>query len=189
MKHTKFTKVAKVEAGLQTRLLQTRRLPADKDVVANCANCGAPMLADRNTGVLACGHCGSSEQLSGISALIETSGIDDRKCPTCLMGLSTGRLDGWPLSFCQRCEGLLIEMEHFVSVIDAARAREEQSGAIPPRGQAPGDRTITCPSCQRPMLSHFYGGPGNLVIDTCERCHLNWLDPGELRRIARAPRA
>jgi Zn-finger nucleic acid-binding protein len=36
------------------------------------------------------------------------------------------------------------------------------------------------------MQNHFYGGPGNLVIDTCERCHLNWLDPGELRRIARA---
>jgi len=80
-------------------------------------------------------------------------------------------------------------MENFVAVIDAARAREEQSGTIPPRRQAPGDRTIDCPGCHRPMLSHFYGGPGNLVIDTCERCHLNWLDPGELRRIARAPRS
>jgi Zn-finger nucleic acid-binding protein len=45
---------------------------------------------------------------------------------------------------------------------------------------------INCPGCAKPMLNHFYGGPGNLVIDTCERCHLNWLDPGELRRIARA---
>jgi Zn-finger nucleic acid-binding protein len=91
--------------------------------------------------------------------------------------------------FCQRCEGLLVEMGNFVAVIDAARAREEQSGTIPPRRQSPGDRTIDCPGCHRPMLSHFYGGPGNLVIDTCEPCHLNWLDPGELRRIARAPRA
>ena len=33
----------------------------------------------------------------------------------------------------------------------------------------------------------FYGGPGNVVIDTCERCLVNWLDPGELRRIAIAP--
>jgi len=37
------------------------------------------------------------------------------------------------------------------------------------------------------MLAHVYGGPGNIVIDTCERCQLNWLDPGELRRIALAP--
>ena len=147
------------------------------------------MQADRNTGVLACGHCGSSEQLSGIAALIEMAGVTDRECPTCQISLSSGKLDGRPLSFCQQCEGLLIEMENFVAVIDAARAHEEQSGTIPPRRQAPGDRIITCPECQHPMLSHFYGGPGNLVIDTCERCHLNWLDPGELRRIARAPRA
>jgi Zn-finger nucleic acid-binding protein len=147
------------------------------------------MQADRNTGAVVCGHCGSSEQLSGIAALIEVGAVSDSKCPTCQTALLNGKLDGRPLSFCQRCEGLLIEMENFVAVIDAARAREEQSGVIPPRRQTPGDRTVSCPACQRPMLSHFYGGPGNLVIDTCERCHLNWLDPGELRRIARAPRA
>ena len=28
---------------------------------------------------------------------------------------------------------------------------------------------------------------GNVVIDTCEPCGVNWLDPGELRRIAVAP--
>jgi hypothetical protein len=81
---------------------------------------------------------------------------------------------------------MLIEMQHFVSVIGAARAHEEASGGIPPRRQTPGDRTIDCPACHRPMLNHFYGGPGNLVIDTCETCHVNWLDAGELRRIARA---
>jgi len=162
---------------------------ADKTVVANCANCGAPLQTERGSGVLACGHCGSSEQLAGIAALIEPLGASNQMCPACQAPLASGRLDGHPLLFCQRCEGLLVEMENFVSVINAARAREQQSGLIPPRRQTPGDRTITCPSCQRPMLSHFYGGPGNLVIDTCERCHLNWLDPGELRRIARAPRS
>jgi Zn-finger nucleic acid-binding protein len=161
---------------------------ADKTVVANCANCGAPMQAEPGTGGLVCGHCGSSEQLTGITSFIDATGASERRCPTCQTALSNGRLDGRPLSFCQRCEGLLVEMGNFVAVIDAARAREEQSGTIPQRRQSPGDRTINCPSCQSPMLSHFYGGPGNLVIDTCERCHLNWLDPGELRRIARAAR-
>jgi Zn-finger nucleic acid-binding protein len=37
------------------------------------------------------------------------------------------------------------------------------------------------------MEAHFYGGPGNVVIDTCESCSLNWLDHGELARIAQAP--
>jgi len=145
------------------------------------------MPVNRNTGLAVCGHCGSSEQLAGIATLIELAGASDQMCPACHTPLAGGRLDGHSLLFCQRCEGLLIEMENFVSVINAARAREEQSGTIPPRRQTPGDRTIDCPACHRPMLSHFYGGPGNLVIDTCEPCHLNWLDPGELRRIARAP--
>ena len=146
------------------------------------------MQADRSTGVLVCGHCGSSEQLAGIAVLIETAGASELMCPTCQTSLANGKLDGCPLLFCQRCEGLLVEMENFVAVINAARAREQQSATIPPRRQTPGDRTVTCPGCSHPMLSHFYGGPGNLVIDTCERCHLNWLDAGELRRIARAPR-
>jgi Zn-finger nucleic acid-binding protein len=37
------------------------------------------------------------------------------------------------------------------------------------------------------MISHLYGGPGNVVIDSCERCLVNWLDAGELQRIAAAP--
>ena len=152
----------------------------------NCVNCGAPIRADRDDGVLACQHCGSSDQLSWVSRLIEIAGDCQKACPTCTTTLAEGKLDGSPLLVCQRCHGLLIAMEHFVTVIEAARAHEEPARAIPPRRQTPGDRAINCPACGQPMLSHLYGGPGNLVIDTCERCRLNWLDPGELRRIARA---
>jgi len=145
------------------------------------------MQADRDDGVLACRHCGSSEELSVIARQVEIVGESSRLCPTCRTRLADGRFDGLPLLLCQRCQGMLIQMEHFVSVIDAARAHEDPSGTIPPRRQSPGDRAIDCPVCAHAMLSHFYGGPGNLVIDTCEPCHLNWLDPGELRRIAKAP--
>jgi Zn-finger nucleic acid-binding protein len=37
------------------------------------------------------------------------------------------------------------------------------------------------------MAAHIYGGPGNVVIDSCENCQVNWLDHGELRRMALAP--
>jgi Zn-finger nucleic acid-binding protein len=37
------------------------------------------------------------------------------------------------------------------------------------------------------MDAHFYAGPGNVVMDSCEVCDLNWLDHGELSRISRAP--
>jgi Zn-finger nucleic acid-binding protein len=35
--------------------------------------------------------------------------------------------------------------------------------------------------------THYYGGPGNVIIDDCSRCELNWLDNGELMTIVRAP--
>ena len=37
------------------------------------------------------------------------------------------------------------------------------------------------------MDTHFYNGPGNVIIDDCDQCELNWLDHGELMRIVRAP--
>jgi Zn-finger nucleic acid-binding protein len=83
---------------------------------------------------------------------------------------------------------LLVDMNRFVTLIDAVRAREERSPRIAlPRRQKPADRLINCPACGQPMLSHIYAGPGNVVIDSCERCQVNWLDPDELRRIAVAP--
>jgi len=83
---------------------------------------------------------------------------------------------------------MLIEMGRFTTIIDAVRLHE--AGAVRvslPRSQNPSDREIACPMCGEPMIGHDYGGPGNVVIDTCERCLVNWLDQGELRRIAMAP--
>jgi Zn-finger nucleic acid-binding protein len=37
------------------------------------------------------------------------------------------------------------------------------------------------------MHTHPYAGGGNIVIDNCPRCALNWLDVGELEQVARAP--
>jgi Zn-finger nucleic acid-binding protein len=37
------------------------------------------------------------------------------------------------------------------------------------------------------MDTHYYAGPGNIVIDDCPSCELNWLDAGELMTIVRAP--
>lgn len=152
----------------------------------NCSNCGAPLQADKARGLFACTHCGSVQPQPAIIVNLDVTGTSASTCPACAVPLAIGRLDGHPLLVCERCRGMLIEMTHFVSVIDAARAREEQRGVVQPREQNPGERHISCPHCGEPMLNHVYGGPGNIVIDTCERCHVNWLDPGELRRIARA---
>jgi hypothetical protein len=83
---------------------------------------------------------------------------------------------------------MLIDMNRFADIINVVRANEERAFRIAlPRRQNPTDRSTDCPTCGHPMLGHLYGGPGNVVIDSCERCQVNWLDPGELRRIAIAP--
>jgi len=138
--------------------------------------------------VLVCDHCGSQKPAPAHSEHLELLTETSILCPICRTPMSNGRLEGHPLLCCAGCYGMLIEMGRFATVIDALRALEARSFAValPPR-QRPGDRVVNCPSCGEPMLAHFYEGPGNVVIDTCERCHMNWLDPGELRRIAVAP--
>ncbi|MGB6871670.1 MAG: zf-TFIIB domain-containing protein, partial [Acidobacteriaceae bacterium] len=61
----------------------------------------------------------------------------------------------------------------------------------PPQIPAPADpsqldRRLACPHCHQPMDTHFYAGPGNVILSDCERCQLNWLDHGKLQRLAHA---
>ena len=144
------------------------------------------MRLDTAAGVLACTHCGSINAQPSIVDLLDVSSDSETRCPNCATRLMYARIDGYPLQVCPQCAGMLIDMRQFVDVIEAARLREQLRGVVLPREQHPGHRTLVCPQCGGPMLNHVYGGPGNLVIDTCETCHVNWLDAGELRRIARA---
>lgn len=140
-----------------------------------------------DNGAMACGHCGSIDE-SGMVAydlsILEASGV---ACPQCAATLDDARIEGCPVRYCSSCHGVLVEMKHFTTLSDAVRAREPRHGVALPRRQQPGERMLPCPICGAPMLSHVYGGPGNIVLDTCERCAVNWLDPSELRRIAQAP--
>ena len=150
----------------------------------NCANCGAPLRAGDH-GVLVCGHCGSLDEGAAVYDL-ETVGASAVACPQCGAMLDDARIEGLPVRHCPSCQGVLVEMKSFAALSDAVRARARKGAALP-RRQQPGDRVLTCPLCAQAMLGHLFGGPGNIVLDTCERCAVNWLDPGELRRIARAP--
>ena len=113
---------------------------------------------------------------------------DKLGCPVCAVPLVHAALDGHRLLYCERCRGMLISMDIFVPLIGELRG-ERNSAAFAGRRPDPGElrRRVNCPDCRRPMDTHFYGGPGNIVIDDCSRCRWNWLDPGELTRIVRAP--
>jgi Transcription factor zinc-finger len=73
---------------------------------------------------------------------------------------------------------MLIGMDLFVGLIQDLRASRDRKDL---------QRRINCPQYGKVMDTHPYGGPGNVIIDDCDRCEVNWLDYGELQRIVRAP--
>jgi Zn-finger nucleic acid-binding protein len=160
----------------------------DNRLMADCRNCGAAMRIIRDKGISICDHCGHQQETPAVVDDLEIVAQTAHACPVCATPLSQGRLHGHPVLSCGSCSGLLIEMNRFTTVVEAVRAYDVGSfrAALPPR-QTPGDRVLNCPTCGHRLISHQYSGPGNVVIDTCERCLVNWLDHGELRRIALAP--
>ncbi len=110
-------------------------------------------------------------------------------CPLCRTPLVVASAGGEPLLYCERCRGMLIEVRVFVELVQELRARSARAAVPPPPpvDQAELTRPAACPHCGRKMDTHPYAGPGNVVIDNCPRCGVNWLDHSELRRIAEAP--
>ena len=162
-----------------------------------CPGCGAAMKLDAGRDFLACPYCGTMHfpdpNPDGVRVLEETV---EQQCPRCSevpgqeAALVQASVAGDRVLYCQRCHGLLIEMEVFLAVVEELRSRQsssEYAGKQPDWDEL--DRRTKCPKCGVQMDTHPYAGPGNVIIDTCENCSLDWLDYGELQRIVRAPDA
>ena len=158
----------------------------------NCRNCAAPMeLFDRRRYYF-CRHCGTFEflersEVDGIQVLERRA--DALTCPLCCAALATSLLDGHHVvQHCERCRGVLLERTAFTRAVTGRRANAAGPGAaVVELDRRELERRVTCPSCRRMMDVHPYYGPGNVIIDTCGRCDIVWLDFGELRQIADAP--
>lgn len=115
--------------------------------------------------------------------------LQDLLCPVCAVPLWNASLDNVPLRACKKCHGMLIAMGAFEGLIDQVRGENSKSEIPVADDGSDGERRLECPQCHHPMETHFYYGGGHVMMDDCERCELNWLDGGELMRIARAPRS
>jgi Zn-finger nucleic acid-binding protein len=154
-----------------------------------CPDCGAAMRVEKGKDYLICDYCGTTHfpdpNPDGVRVLGEPT---EFPCPRCSVALVLASLAGAQVDYCNQCHGLLIDMEVFLEVLEELRSRHEHSEYA---GQQPDwhalDRHTNCPKCRQQMDTHPYGGPGNVIIDTCENCSMNWLDYGELQRIVRAP--
>lgn len=158
----------------------------------NCQNCGAPMELFARQRHYFCRHCGSfhfleSPEIDGVQVLERAA--DARPCPRCGKGLTTAMLDNrHVVQHCEHCRGVLVPRADFADAVTRRRARAAGPGTPPePLDARQLDMRIPCPSCGDRMDVHPYFGPGNVVIDSCARCDVIWLDVGELQQITDAP--
>ncbi len=154
----------------------------------NCPSCGAPMQLKADMESFKCAYCQSvyfpEKNDDGVRVFDEPAGED---CPLCKLPLAHATLSNLRIVYCSGCHGMLIPMQALEAIVDELRAGQ---GAEVPQTAADSEdlrRAISCPQCHHPMDAHFYAGPGNVVIDSCEECCLIWLDRGKLMRIVHAP--
>jgi LSD1 subclass zinc finger protein len=158
----------------------------------NCDNCGAPLRLIEGRDHFRCEHCATlrfvaplAESLDRVTLLRESS---QQACPVCATPLCHGAIDGARVLCCETCRGVLAECDVFAHVNYQRRAAFEFAEVAPkPLDREQLQRELHCPTCTVPMETHPYFGPGNVVIDSCERCRLVWVDHGELAAIERAP--
>ena len=156
----------------------------------NCPTCGAPVTPRPDTEGYQCDYCHRvfypGEEDDGVEVSAEP-GNSSEACPLCSVPLVQATIARTPLLTCTQCHGLLLPMPVLQALIEVLRAGGEKPAVQTPPDRGDLKRAIQCPQCHKRMDTHFYAGPGNVIVDSCGDCMLLWLDRGELTRIAHAP--
>jgi Zn-finger nucleic acid-binding protein len=136
-----------------------------------------------------CGHCSTLVCPEPVADGVRLTGNAGNTCPICRQALARAVMDDRePIQVCQRCKGIFMSREAFAATLVARRRAAERPSVIPrPADRSDLERRIACPQCGSEMLTDWYYGPGNIVIDTCTDCDVVWLDAGELGRAIDAP--
>lgn len=110
-------------------------------------------------------------------------------CPVCPdANLVVAEFHGTQVCACSQCKGFLLDSESLGFLVTGLRANykgpEDKPELIKTREL---DERMNCPACYQYMYTHPYYGPGNVVINSCGECKLNWLDQGEFAKLIRSP--
>ena len=136
-----------------------------------------------------CAHCSTLVCPEPAADGVRVTGEPGHQCPLCRQALMRATLDDRdPVEIRDRCKGILIARRAFAQRLIARRRTAQTPSVVPaPMDRGELQRHIKCPNCAEKMLTDWYYGPGNIIIDTCPTCDLLWLDAGELRRAVDAP--
>jgi Zn-finger nucleic acid-binding protein len=133
-----------------------------------CTQCGCPLPEEGGDGAVVVG-----DKVEAI-------------CPICGVPLLSAQIEEEAVTRCGQCRGMLAETESFRVIVTKRRSLHAPGEkCTEPFDPAELERVLSCPRCQRRMDTHPYFGGGNVVVDTCERCGVIWLDAGKLARIER----
>ena len=136
-----------------------------------------------------CAHCTTLVCPEPAADGVRVTGERGHDCPVCHQTLTRAAMDERVhIEICERCKGIFMPLRAFSLTLTARRrAARTPSVTPPPADKRDLQRRLDCPSCAEPMITDWYYGPGNVVIDRCEPCDLVWLDGGELQRVIDAP--
>ena len=129
------------------------------------------------------------ETTVGAGVRVVSGRTSERHCPVCRTPLLVAVMDDkYRIEMCEQCRGILMPRNTFVETIIGRRRAAAPPPVIPPHTD-PRElhRRVRCPGCSAQMMTDWYYGPGNIVLDTCPACDLAWLDVGELQRVVDAP--
>jgi Zn-finger nucleic acid-binding protein len=148
-----------------------------------------PLAPDASRPCWQCSHCASVLCPEPAADGLRLSGDHGHDCPICHTALTRAVLDDRDaIEVCERCKGILMPLSTFADTVNSRRHAASTPSVRPPHTDPKElDRRIQCPDCAAPMITDWYYGPGNIIVDTCEACGILWLDAGELRRAVDAP--
>jgi Zn-finger nucleic acid-binding protein len=152
-----------------------------------CENCGAPTRLARDQGLMICDYCCSQTAPPTDEEGVLVMDPTRHNCPICQVPLANASLESHDLLYCERCHGMLLDMEKLVPLLEILREHRYWSRSSRNPRDADANRVLNCPQCQSAMDRHLYGGGGNMDVDSCEPCCVLWLDRGELSRMVAAP--
>ena len=155
-----------------------------------CPNCGAAIDLKPDTEGFQCTFCHTVFHPDAEDDGVLVSSAPDSAnllCPICSVPLVKASIATIPILFCTQCRGLLVPMPAVEAAIDQIRGDSRRPAVQTPPDRGDLKRSTRCPRCHLRMDTHFYSGPGNVIVDSCDTCLHVWFDRGELTRIARAP--
>jgi len=167
---------------------------SSSSTTVSCQQCGGTVAPVSGRDYLQCQYCLSLTFLNqnpmAVDRITPLQGEVSSACPFCRdQTLQMGQLDNHRVLYCGQCYGVLVQNADFGHLIRDRRARRNtpEYEDVRPIDARQYERRMNCPNCHERMEVHPYYGPGNIVIDSCSRCLLVWLDHGELACVERAP--